>query len=223
MSDTIYKANASSTRLILVRHGQSVGNLTRRFIGHGYAPLTELGHRQAEASAVFLDRYKIDAIYSSDLMRAYQTAEHTAKRQGCEIKTDPQLREIFAGEWESMSYDEIAEKYPALYQTWMTDTGNARLPGGESVGELRERARAALEGIALKNTGKTVAIFTHATPIRALRSVWQGDELDKIKEYGWVSNASITEVIYQKDAPPTVVMFGYDTHLTDIITRPSGI
>ena len=211
------------TKVILVRHGQSLGNLTRCFIGHGYAPLTELGHEQAEKSAVFLDKYPIDAIYSSDLMRACQTAEHTAKRHGLEIIKDSGLREIFAGNWENMYYDEIKEKYPELYHSWIYDPGYVTLPEGESVVQMRDRVNCCINRIVEKNRGKCIAVFSHATPIRVMQSVWLGEDIEMIKNYGWVSNASVTEVNYHADGHTDTILFGYDEHLSDIITRPSGI
>lgn len=213
----------SDTRLLFVRHGQSMGNLKRCFIGQGYAPLTELGHEQAEATARLLDEYRIDAIYSSDLMRAEQTAMHTAIRQGLSINTDSGLREILAGKWEGMTYSDIEREYPSLYKIWMTDTGSAQLPDGESVADLRLRADTKIREIVECNRGKTVAIFTHATPIRAMRSVWQGDDLSMIRTYGWVSNASLTEVIYKADGNTRILRFGYDDHLEGLITKPTGI
>lgn len=214
---------ADITKIILVRHGQSLGNLTRRFIGHGYAPLTELGHAQAEASARFLDGYKIDVIYSSDLMRAKETAEHTAKRRSLPITTNEGLREIFAGDWEGMSYDDIAATYPELFETWMKDTGRAALPHGESVAEMRKRVSNCIDEIAERHKGKCIAIFTHATPIRVMRSHWQGDPIERIIDYGWVANASVTETDYYPDKTMKIIKFGYDEHLTDMLTRPTGI
>ncbi len=213
----------TDTKIILVRHGQSVGNLTRCFIGHGYAPLTELGHRQAEASAVFLDRYDIDRSYSSDLMRACETAEHTAKRRGLEITKHEGLREIFAGKWEGMKYDDIASTYPELYETWMKDTGHAALPEGESVIGMRERVYRTISEIAEQNSGKTVAIFTHATPIRVIRSAWEKSSIEDIMNYGWVANASVSEADISPDGSVKIIKFGYDTHLSDMLTKPSGI
>lgn len=211
------------TKIILIRHGQSLGNLTRRFIGHGYAPLTELGHAQAEASAVFLDAYNIDFIYSSDLMRAKETAQHTASRRSLPITESEGLREIFAGDWEGMAYDDIAARYPELYRTWMKDTGRAALPGGESVLEMRERVSSCIGEIAKKHAGKCIAVFTHATPIRVMRSYWQGDPVEKIIDYGWVANASVTEVDYCPDGSMKIVRFGEDGHLSDMLTKPAGI
>lgn len=211
------------TKIILVRHGQSLGNLTRRFIGHGYAPLTELGHAQAEASARFLDAYDIDFIYSSDLMRAKETAEHTASRRSLPITTSEGLREIFAGDWEGMAYDDIATTYPELFETWMKDTGRAALPNGESVLGMRERVSRCIGEIVERHRGKCIAIFTHATPIRVMRSHWQGDPIERIIDYGWVANASVTETDYHPDGSMRIIRFGEDGHLADMLTKPTGI
>ena len=99
------------TTVIFVRHGQSTANLERVFAGHTDAPLTDLGHKQAENTAKFLKNYPICAIYSSDLARSMQTAEPTGKLHHLPVIPDKELREIYAGEWEGRSYDELMEKY----------------------------------------------------------------------------------------------------------------
>ena len=99
-------------RIIFVRHGQSEGNLVRSFLGHTDLPLTELGHKQAEATAEYLKDTDIDIIYASDLKRAWQTAEHIAEKKELSIIADPTLREIFAGEWENQLFVELPEKFP---------------------------------------------------------------------------------------------------------------
>ena len=95
------------TRLIVVRHGQSEGNAKGEFHGQYNSDLTALGHEQAERTAEFIDRYTIDAIYSSDIRRAYSTAKHTADRRGMPIIADTGLREIFAGDWEQMKFTHV--------------------------------------------------------------------------------------------------------------------
>jgi probable phosphoglycerate mutase len=211
------------TKVILVRHGQSLGKLTRCFIGHGYAPLTELGHEQAEKSAVFLDKYPIDAIYSSDLMRACQTAEHTAKRHGLEIIKDSGLREIFAGEWEGKKFDTLDTEYAENYEIWKRDIGNAHPDGGESVAELYRRVVSTLCEIAEINAGKTVCIATHATPIRAVCAAAEGYEACDMAKIPWTANASISLFEYE-NGKFKAVYTGNADHLGDLKTVfPSNV
>ena len=182
------------TRLIVVRHGQSEGNAKGEFHGQYNSDLTALGHEQAERTAEFVDRYTIDAIYSSDIRRAYSTAKHTADRRGMPIIADTGLREIFAGDWEQMKFTEIPEKYPEEYRLWCEDIAHAHLPHGESVAEMAARVNAAFAKIIAENDGKTVFIATHSTPIRAMRCTWNGLPLTAMQTLDWVVNASVTVV-----------------------------
>ena len=96
--------------LIIVRHGNSVGNFKRIFIGQTDWGLSELGEEQVKRTTEYLKQFKIDKIYSSDLCRAYDTVLPTAEHLGLEIHKMEGLREIYAGEWEQKPFTEIAEK-----------------------------------------------------------------------------------------------------------------
>lgn len=183
------------TKLILVRHGLSEANVNNIFAGHYDADLTPQGHIQAEKTAEYIAaNYKVDAVYSSDLRRAYKTAEHIADKFGITIQKSEKLREIYAGEWEGRAYDYITENYRKAYAMWKTDIGNARCTGGESTAELGKRVTCELEKIISENAGKTIVAATHATPIRAAECIWKGISMQQMKDIPWVSNASVTVV-----------------------------
>jgi len=206
------------TRFLFVRHGQSMANLEGVFAGNYDVLLTELGHKQAECTAAFIkENYQVDAIYSSDLKRAYQTGERAAKLLDLEIKKEPDLREIKAGMWEGSSFEELPVKYAEDFHIWLTDIGNARCTEGESVAELAERVYAAIERIAKENPDKTVLITTHATPIRTLQWRMTGETLSYMKEIPWVSNASVTEIMYD-NGKLIPVKISQDTHLAGLKT-----
>ncbi len=207
------------TSLILVRHGQSAGNLRRAFLGHTDLDLSELGYKQAEAVGAALGREHIDVIYSSDLKRAYNTSLPTARAHGIEVIKRAELREIDAGKWENRLFTELIEEYPDSYaDKWLNDIGLAHPDGGESVEELRVRVCREIERIAQENQGKTVAIFTHATPIRAFCATLHGLIGSRMHELVWVSNASITRVEYE-NGKFTVTDYGNEEHLGSLITR----
>lgn len=207
------------TRIILIRHGQSIANLERVYAGHTDIDLSELGKVQAQKTAEYVaDKYKIDKIYASDLKRAYNTAKPISDSLKIEIIPDERLREIFAGEWEGLKFDYLMEEYKDEYGVWKNDIGNARCTGGESVKELAERILAKITEIAKENDGKTVVIATHATPIRSMQCLWQGMSFDDMKDVAWVSNASVTEAIYE-NGEFSIVLAGYDEHLKDLVSE----
>lgn len=204
------------TRIILVRHGQSTANLKHIFAGHKDEELTELGHMQAEKTAEFLaDHYAVDAIYASDLSRAYQTAMHMAEHFQKPVIAEPKLREIYAAKWQGVSFDEILKNYTEDYTIWLNDIGNARCTNGESVEELSERITCKVADIVEQNIGKTILIVTHATPIRALQCKWSGMSLDAMKDIPWVPNSSVTVVIYE-DGDYRIEVCGEDSYLEGI-------
>lgn len=207
------------TRFIIIRHGESKGNAERAFLGHSDWDMTPKGYLQAQKTADFLNGVNIDAVYSSDLIRAYNTAKPVADRRGLNITTTQELREIFAGLWEGMKFDDIAEVYPKSHKTWMEDVGNAVCDGGESVAHLQERVKAELERIARENNGKTVCVATHATPIRTMLCVWNGLPVEEAKNFKWITNASVTIVDYNDDGSYTIECQGEAEHLESIASE----
>ena len=207
------------TTLLFVRHGESEGNHRAIFVGSSDLPLTGRGHIQAEKTAEWLSRYpKIDAIYSSDLTRAVQTAQPLAERRGLPIQTDPGLREIDGGIWEMKPFHDLAGLYPGEFRDWVEHMDLCRCPEGESIAELQQRVLAAVLRICAAHPDGTVAVFTHATPIRTQKCVWNGWPLKKIMTYSWVPNASVSVVTHDADAWK-LVLDGYDEHLAGLITE----
>ncbi|MHB0912811.1 MAG: alpha-ribazole phosphatase [Armatimonadota bacterium] len=154
-------------RIILVRHGETVFNRDSRYQGHMDSELSPRGREQAEAAAERLSGEKIDAVYSSDLSRARETAEAIAARHGLPVTTDPALRECSFGDWEGLTVREITERYPELYASYRRDSLTHRAPGGERLEELSERVVRAVEAIAESHPDETVAVVVHGGPIRA--------------------------------------------------------
>ena len=212
------------TTLIVVRHGQSQSNLDRRFTGQLETPLTELGHLQAEATATLLANTKIDAIYSSDLSRAIETAKHTAHGRGLPIIQRPALREVNAGAWEGKLYDELRAQFGEGYERWIKDIGHAHPDGGESVLELYARVNAEVDRIVAENPGNCVAIFTHATPVRMLACRWFGIPPERAAEVPFCTNASVSTVEYLGNGKTQLLRYGYDAHQGEHTTNlPRGL
>ena len=204
------------TRLILIRHGESEFNLTRRYTGQLDVALTEKGVAQAKITADYiLKNYKIDKVYSSDLSRAIETAKPVAEPLGLEIKTDKRLREIYAGEWQGLYFAEVHEKYPKEYAAYKADKINRKTRGGEGMPDVMARTLAAVTEIAEKNDGKTVLISTHNGPLMTLEVPLTNISLNDIYS---LSNNSITEIEYEA-GQFKLIKLGYDGHLGKLITK----
>ena len=186
------------TKIIMIRHGQSQANAQNLFAGHSDFDLTDLGKRQALLAAEYLYKHeKIDKIYSSDLLRAYNTACPIAKIFSLPIIKDTSLREIFAGEWEGLSFPEIKERYPTVYDTWINDYSHVRCVGGESTTDVYNRVIPYVTDIAKKNEGKCVLLSTHATIVRAVEAYSRGYASDESGEVHFSHNASINIYVYE--------------------------
>ncbi len=186
------------TRLILIRHGFSMANATHRFAGHSDFPLSDIGHTQAKLAAEYLfANEKIDKIYASDLARAYQTAVPTAEKFGLDVIPERRLREIYAGRWEGMVFDDIFETYHDDFYVWRNDFARARCTEGESVSELYSRVTAAVIDLAAKNDGKCILLASHATPLRAVECFTAGKGPESMGEFNFPTNASIQYYTYE--------------------------
>ena len=212
------------TRVLFIRHGESESNILGTFTGQIDAPLSELGHTQAECTAGFiLENYRVDAVYSSDLSRAYDTGLHTAQKLGLQVQPDKRLREIHGGQWQNMRFSELSSTHPEEYALWQQDIGNSRCPGGESVAELADRVWECVMDICRENPEKTVLIASHATPVRTIQWHASGKPLSYMKEIPWVSNASVSEFVYENGIL-TPVKVSQDAHLAGMKTNlPSNI
>ncbi len=206
------------TRFVLIRHGESEANRNNIFAGHLNADLQNKGLMQAELTARYIvDNFKVDKVYASDLTRAYKTGRCVSCLLGIELTTDKGLREIDAGEWDGLRFDELPVKYPKEFDIWINDIGRSYCPGGESVTQLGERFISALKKIADENEGKTVVVATHATPIRILQTIVEYGDLAKMQDVPWVSNASVTVVEYDGEHWKCTLL-SYDDHLGKLKT-----
>lgn len=180
------------TRLIFIRHGQSVANAEGRFAGHVDVDLTETGFEQAERAAEYIvKRERIDKIYSSDLKRAHNTAIPVSRLTGLPINDVKGLREINAGKWEGRLVSDLWIEYEKDFYTWRNDYSNARCTGGESVEELYARVVPFVKGLARENDGLTVLLTSHASPIRAIDCNSRGYGWERMSDVPFVKNSAI--------------------------------
>jgi broad specificity phosphatase PhoE len=182
-----------SATLILVRHGQTDWNVNGRYMGWTDEPLNEEGLRQAERLGRRLERWPISAVYSSPLKRARRTAEVVAGPHSVPVQTVEDLGEMRIGAWEGLYGGDIAARYPELWKTWRTNPGDFRMPGGESLGEVRQRAVRVFNWMIDGSEGKMVLAVTHDVVVRLLVAHCLGVSADIYRRLE-VGNASMTVI-----------------------------
>ena len=148
-------------RLILVRHGQTEWNANGRYQGQSNVALSELGRRQAECLAACFPAQGLDAIYSSDLDRARETAECVGRKFGVPVQPEPAFRELSFGDWEGLTYQEISTRWPEEANKLFTAPDELKIPNGETFQDLQKRALAKIDALCKEHADKNVAVFAH--------------------------------------------------------------
>ena len=149
------------TSIYLVRHGQTAWNREEIFRGRTDVPLDETGLKQAELAGEYLKEVEIDAIYSSPLSRALETAEKIARFHNLKVQPFEGIVDMSFGNWEGHAHQEIKKNDSETYRRWREEPHLVRLPGGESLDDVRVRSMAALEEVTRKHPGKALVLVSH--------------------------------------------------------------
>jgi broad specificity phosphatase PhoE len=156
--------------VLLARHGETDDNAARRFQGHRDPRLNERGRAQARALGEALAREGIRELWSSPLLRAYETASIAGERLGLVPRVDARLMEVDVGDWAGMLYEDLQAADPDAFAAWRSGAPEFRFPGGESLAEQGERVAAALTEIAA-GAALPVLVVCHGGVIREARRV----------------------------------------------------
>ncbi|MDQ6692790.1 MAG: histidine phosphatase family protein, partial [Candidatus Dormibacteraeota bacterium] len=159
-------ARGPSLRLILIRHGTSTWNDERRIQGQLDPPLSEKGREQARRLGERLNGSPADAFYSSDLLRARETAQAVATGVGRKPQLLPELREVGLGEWEGLRREEIVARYPEEWKSWSVRPDWDLVPGGEGAAAFEARVGTAIDSLARKHGSGTILVVTHGGVIQ---------------------------------------------------------
>lgn len=172
-----------TTRLILIRHGQTDWNATGRWQGQADPPLNAAGRAQAAETVGELQDKGLRALISSDLRRARETADILAVWLGLSVQPEPRLREINLGDWQGLYTDEIERRWPREKQLWHTSPLAVRPPNGETIEELAARVIAAADAIARQYADQTVGVVAHELPIAVIVTRALGRPLAQLRDY----------------------------------------
>ncbi|MBP2662381.1 MAG: pspA 1 [Firmicutes bacterium] len=201
------------TRLIVVRHGQTLWNLERKYQGHSDIALTDKGIKQAEAVAARLAEEKIDAVYASDLSRAFKTAACIADKHGLTVHVVPALREIKFGDWEGLTYEQISEQWPGLLGKLWTTPDELQIPGGESFQQLKERAYTAIEKIVAAHPDQTVIVVAHGGTIGTILCAMLDIHLNHV--WSIRQDNTAVNIIEYYEGRPTITLLNCARHLEE--------
>lgn len=166
------------SKIYLIRHGETEWNREGRSQGcSNDIPLSDVGLIQADAIGKRLKNEKIDLFFSSSLSRAFQTANAIARYHKKEVVMKKEFMEISFGEWEGLRIDEIKEKYIDIYKIWRDTPNIVRIPGAETLLEIRERSMTKLMEILNLNKDKNVLVVSHGITIKVLIASMMGIDL----------------------------------------------
>lgn len=201
-----------------IRHGESTYNAEGRIQGQADVPLSELGRRQGEAAAAALAELPIEAVYSSPLRRALETARPLAEALDVQLQTDPRLMEVNAGVFQTQLRSQLTDLYPEHYAQWLSGDPDFAIPGGETRRELMRRGREVFDQIAAAGH-REVAVVSHGGLLAAVLKDLL--EIPARRHPFSLQNGSISRIEVNNGAMK-LLSFNEVAHLADVGTDGRG-
>ena len=208
-----------ATRILATRHGQTAWNAALRIQGQLDIGLNDLGRWQARRLALACADEALDAVYTSDLARARDTAQALADEAGLEVRTDAGLRERGFGVFEGLTYAEVESRFPEQARRWRQRDAGFGPDGGEVLQVFYERAVAAVVALAARHRGQHIAVVAHGGVLDALYRAATRIALDAPRSWQ-LDNAGINRLLASDDG---LVLVGWaDTaHLDAPAPQPT--
>ena len=186
------------TEIILIRHGETEWNSQQRMQGHSNSDLSEVGRGQIQALGELMKNVSFDHIYSSDSLRARQTAEAITQYSGHTLQFDQRIREKNLGVFEGLTSTEAKERHPEVYRLFKTAGANYVIDEGESTQQLLERALEFIEEIRLRHPQERVVMVTHGGVVRVLMKHALGLSIDAPTRF-IIKNTGIFGLIWNEN------------------------
>ncbi len=185
-------------KLFLIRHGLTEWNKLNRFQGSSDIELCKEGREQAVKISKRLENYNFEAIYASDLSRAYETALHIAKPHNITVNKVPELREINFGEWEGLTKEEILKLKQFDFKKWKSSPHNTVFPGEGSLNRVAQRIKCGIQNIIDRHEKGNIVVVSHGGSLKIL--IMTLLEIDmKLYNKFWLGNTSLSIIEYRTD------------------------
>jgi alpha-ribazole phosphatase len=197
----------NTTKLYLIRHGETEQNKSGILMGSTDTPLNDQGRLQAATLGERINTLEVDSIFSSPLLRAVETATLVFGKD-VPIITDSSLQEFHFGEWEGMHFSEIAKQYPEIWQLWLKDWELTQIPGAEAFDAFKHRVINFVSEVVSYNPGKRVAVVSHGGCIRSLLAHFFCDSVSTGYWKFKVDNATLAEIEFLGTLP-ILIRFNY--------------
>ncbi|MDD2988726.1 MAG: histidine phosphatase family protein [Zoogloea sp.] len=205
-----------STRICLVRHGETAWNAERRLQGHTDIPLNDTGLAQAKATAASLAGRQFAAAYASDLLRARQTADAITAHGNLQAVIDARLRERHYGAFQALTYDEARARFPDAYHHFERRDPEFVFPGGgESLRQFAARIHEALQDIATRHRDSTVLVVTHGGVLDVAHRLATGSPLETPRDFT-IPNAALNWIDWD-GANWRLIAWAEQTHLNSTL------
>ena len=168
--------------LYMVRHGQTAASRENRFSGASDPPLTQVGEAMADAFAQAYASLTWDAVYTSPMLRARQTADALCRRIGVEANLEDGLKEIDYGEWDGLRQDDVKQRWPEAFEHWADDVASRGTPGGETAFNVAARAMRVVEAIRARHQRGNVLLVSHKATLRVITCALLGLDVRLFRE-----------------------------------------
>ncbi len=218
-NDCLFEGQAvkgfAMTRIYIIRHCEAAGNKDRTFQGHIDGLPSENGRAQLKRLSERMKDYPLDAIYSSTLSRARETAEAVNLHFGYSITQREDLMEINGGVWEGKRWADFPTLYPEDSYHWSLEPWKFHPENGEAMTEVYERIYTAVLSIVRENRGRHVAVVSHGCAIRNLMCRVKGLPIESLNDVEWCDNTALSIIDFDDNDNPTLILEGDSAHLSD--------
>jgi len=201
------------TRICLVRHGETEWNAERRIQGQIDIGLNDIGRRQAVAAGRWLQAAGIDALYGSDLKRAWNTAQAIGQALGLEPAPVPELRERRYGVFEGLTYEQAKREHPEGYAAFEGRNADYDFENGESLTAMYARVTGKIREIAAAHRGRNVVVVVHGGVLDIVNRFVRGNPLEMPRDF-LIPNAGLNWIA-AVDGAWRIETWGETTHLDD--------
>lgn len=207
--------------LYMVRHGQTASSRENRFTGSSDPPLTAVGEEMAQAFARAYASVAWEAIYTSPMLRARQTADPLSRLSGVPTTLEDGLKEISYGEWEGLRQEEVKQRWPEAFEYWADDVASRGTPGGETAFHVAARAMRVVEAIRCRHHQGNVLIVSHKATLRVITCALLGLDVRLFRQRIAQPVCAVTMFV-ATESTSLLTLLGDRSHLSEELRSQEG-